>query len=63
MKDGNFGMPYLPEGIYADIRRLTMFREQLTEDRIKCLNRLNREMKIFFPEYKDEFGKVDRFFV
>ena len=58
VKDGNFGMPYLPEGIYADMRRLVMFRDQLTEDRIRCLNRLHREMKIYFPEYKDAFGNV-----
>ena len=59
VKDGNYGMPYLPEGIYADMRRLTMFRDQLTEDRIRCLNRLHREMKIYFPEYKEAFGKTD----
>ena len=52
-------MPYLPEGIYADIRRLSMFRDQLNEDRIRILNRLHREMKIYFPEYKDAFGKID----
>lgn len=59
VKDGNYGMPYLPEGLYADIRRLSMFRDQLSEDRIRNLNRLHREMKIYFPEYKDAFGKVD----
>ena len=59
VKDGNFGMPYLPEGLYADIRRLSMFRDQLNEDRIRNLNRLHREMKISFPEYKDAFGKID----
>ncbi len=59
VKDGNFGMPYLPEKLYADIRRLSMFREQLNEDRIRNMNRLHREMKIYFPEYKDAFGKVD----
>ena len=59
VKDGNFGMPYLPEDLYADIRRLSMFRDQLNEDRIRNLNRLHREMKIYFPEYKDAFGKVD----
>ena len=59
VKDGNYGMPYLPEGIYADIRRLSMFRDQLNEDRIRNLNRLHREMKIYFPEYKDAFGKID----
>ena len=36
-----------------------MFRDQLTEDRIRNLNRLHREMKIHFPEYKDALGKVD----
>ena len=59
VKDGNYGMPYLPEGLYAELRRLSMFRDQLTEDRIRNVNRLHREMKICFPEYKDAFGKVD----
>lgn len=59
VKDGNYGMPYLPEGIYADMRRLSMFRDQLTEDRIRNINRLHREMKIYFPEYMDAFGKFD----
>ncbi len=59
VKDGNYGMPYLPEGLYADMRRLSMFRDQLTEDRIRSMNRLHREMKIYFPEYKDAFGKTD----
>ena len=52
-------MPYLPEKVYAELRRLSMFREQLMEDRNRNMNRLHREMKIYFPEYKDAFGKVD----
>lgn len=59
VKDGNYGMPYLPEKVYAELRRLSMFREQLTEDRNRNMNRLHREMKIYFPEYKDAFGKID----
>ena len=59
VKDGNYGMPYLPEKVYAELRRLSMFREQLTEDRNRNMNRLHREMKIYFPEYKNAFGKVD----
>ena len=59
VKDGNYGMPYLPEDVYADLRRLSMFRDQLTEDRIRHINRLHREMKIYFPEYMDAFGKID----
>lgn len=59
VKDGNFGMPYLPEKLYAELRRLSMFRDQLNEDRIRSINRMHREMKIYFPEYKDALGKVD----
>ena len=59
VRDGNFGMPYLPEGLYADLRRLSMLRDQLTEDRIRAVNRLHREMKMYFPEYMDAFGKID----
>lgn len=59
VKDGNFGMPYLPESVYADLRNLSSFRDQLTEGRIRETNRLHREMKIFFPEYKEAFGKVE----
>ena len=62
VKDGNYGMPYLPEGLYAELRKLSMLRDQLTEDRIRSINRLHREMKIYFPEYKDAFGKVDGLF-
>lgn len=57
VKDGNYGMPYLSEKVYADMRRLSMFRDQLTEDRIRNINRLHRELKIYFPEYMDAFGK------
>lgn len=59
VKDGNYGMPYLPEGVYAQMRGLSMFRDQLAEDRIREINRLHRDMKIHFPEYKDAFGKVE----
>ena len=59
VKDGNFGMPYLPEKIYAELSRLSMFRDQLNEDRIRTINRMHREMKIYFPEYKEALGKVD----
>lgn len=52
-------MPYLPEKLYAELRRLSMFRNRLNEDRIRAVNRMHREMKVYFPEYKDALGKVD----
>ena len=52
-------MPYLPGGAYANLRRHTMLWNQLAEDRIRNMNRLHWEKKIYFPEYKDTFGRVD----
>lgn len=59
VKDGNYGMPYIPEKLYAELRRYATLRDQLTEDKIRAVNRLHREMKIYFPEYMDAFGKID----
>ena len=62
VKDGNYGMPYLPEDVYAELRRLSRFKDQLSEDRIRVINRLHREMAIYFPEYKDAIGKIESAF-
>jgi transposase len=62
VKDGNYGMPYLPEDVYAELRRLSRFKDQLSEDRIRAINRLHKEMAIYFPEYKDAFGKIESAF-
>ena len=59
VKDGNYGMPYLPEDVYADMRALNTLREQLLEDKCRNGNRLHRELIIAFPEYKAAFSKID----
>lgn len=38
---------------------ISMFRDQLTEDRIRNVNRLHRKQKIYFPEYMYAFGKIE----
>lgn len=63
MKDGNYAMSCLSKKIYADMRRFSMFRDELTEDRIRNINRIHRELKIYFLEYMDAFGKVDGAFI
>ena len=62
VKNGNYGMPYLPEDVYANLRVLCTLRDQLMEDRVRDMNRLHREMKIVFPEYREAFGKIDGIF-
>ena len=59
VKDGNYGMPYLPTDIYATMRVLSGLRDQLKEELISAVNRLHRELTIVFPEYKAAFSKID----
>ena len=59
VKDGNYGLPYLPEDIYATLRVLSGLRDQLKEELGRSKNRLHRELTIVFPEYKVAFGKLD----
>ena len=59
VKDGNYSVPYLPEDIYATMRVLSGFRDQLKEELGRSINRLHRELTIVFPEYKAAFSKID----
>lgn len=62
VKDGNYGMPYQPDGVYAELRNLSNFRDKLVEDRGRCVNRIHRDMRIYFPEYIEALGKKDGIF-
>lgn len=35
VKNGNYGVPYLPEDVYAELRVLCTLRDQLMEDRVR----------------------------
>lgn len=56
--EGRYSMPYLPEGLYAELRNLNSLRSMNTEEMTRCLNRLNRWLSIYFPEYKTVFKDV-----
>lgn len=62
VKNGNYGMPYLPEGAHAEIRSLNSFRDQLVGDRVQRINRLHREITEHFPEFKEVFSKIESIF-
>lgn len=49
--DGRYSYPYLPEGIYADLREAVSSRERIVEELNAVTNRLKRWLKIYFPEY------------
>ena len=58
----NSQLPYIAEGTYASLRELELFRERVSEDRIRDINRLCQEMDKYFPEYRRIYKEVDKTF-
>ena len=59
VKDGRYSSPYMPEGIYADIRELSNLRLRNNEELIRAKNRLARWFDIYFPEIQDVYSGID----
>ena len=59
VNEGRFSYPYIPTGIYAEIRNLSNLRFQTQEEITRIKNRLARWFSIYFPEYKDVYGNLD----
>ena len=59
VKEGRFMYPYIPTGIYAEIRNLSNLRLQTQEQITAIKNRMARWISIYFPEYKDVYGQID----
>ena len=58
MNEGRFSYPYIPTGVYAEIRNLSNLRFQAQEELTRAKNRLARWFSIYFPEYKDVYRDV-----
>ncbi len=58
VNEGRFSYPYMPVGIYAEIRSLSNLRFQTQEELTRIKNRLARCFSIYFPEYKDVYGDI-----
>ena len=58
VNEGRYSMPYLPEGLYAELRSLNNLRMMNTEEKTRCLNRLERWLSIYFPEYHTVYKDV-----
>lgn len=55
VNEGRFSYPYIPTGIYAEIRSLSNLRFQAQEEITRIKNRIARWFSIYFPEYKDVY--------
>ncbi len=59
VKEGRYMIPYIPEGVYADLRTASNMRFQLQSELTRYQNQISRWFNIYFPEYKDVYGKTD----
>ena len=59
VNEGRFSYPYIPTGIYAEIRNLSNLRIQTQEEITRIKNRIARWFSIYFPEMKDVYKKPD----
>lgn len=59
IKDGRYMIPYLPDGVYADLRTASNIRFQLQSELTRIKNRISRWFSIYFPEYKNVYGNPD----
>ncbi|MCI9532230.1 MAG: IS110 family transposase, partial [Lachnospiraceae bacterium] len=56
VNEGRFSYPYIPTGIYAEIRSLSNLRFQTQEELTRIKNLIARWFAIYFPEYKEVYG-------
>ena len=55
VNEGRFSYPYIPTGVYAEIRSLSNLRLQAQEEITRIKNRIARWFSIYFPEIKDVY--------
>ena len=59
VKDGRYSYPYIPEGVYAELRTASNLRFRIESELTSVKNRLARWISIYFPEYREVYGKSD----
>ena len=57
--DGRYSVPYMPEGIYAEIRDLVYSRDRIVKQHNISANRIQRWLVIHFPEYLGIYTRFD----
>ena len=58
VNEERFSYPYIPIGVYAEIRNLSNLRFQAQEELTRAKNRLARWFSIYFPEYKEVYRDI-----
>lgn len=56
VKDGRYMEPYIPEGIYSEIRNASETRHKLVKQTNMIRNSMQRWLSIYFPEFRRVFS-------
>lgn len=57
--EGRYSFPYIPEGIYAELREAMSVRDQIVKALNAAANRIQRWLTIYFPEYLKVYKVFD----
>ena len=57
--EGRWSEPYIPEGVYAELRVAVNLRWRIQRELTMTKNQIHRWLKIYFPEHRQVFGKFD----
>ncbi len=57
--DGRYSIPYMPEGIYAEIRDLVYSRNRIVKQHYISANRIQRWLAVHFPECLGIYTRFD----
>lgn len=55
-KDGRYIIPYIPKGLYSELRTAMETRGRIKDNLNAVANRIRRWLSIYFPEFKDVFA-------
>ena len=59
VNEGRYSYPYLPEGVYAELRSLSGQLDRTESQLTRVKNQIARWFSIYFPNYKDVYKKLD----
>ena len=59
VNEGRYSYPYLPEGVYAELRSLSGQLDRTEKQLTRLKNQIARWFSIYFPNYKEVYKKLD----
>ena len=57
--EGRFHFPYIPEGVYGELRATDKQKDDITKEIVSIKNKIHRWLSIYFPEYEKIYSVVD----